>query len=341
MSSIEPSIPDVMLGNTGLTVSRLGLGLAAVGRPAYITLGRDHDLPPARPPETMYARTAALLDAARAARIRYVDVARSYGRAEEFLAHWIAERGLAPDALTIGSKWGYRYTAGWRADAAVHEEKELSQARFATQLAESRAILGERLTLYQIHSATVESGALTDPGLLAALVAGRRAGAYRAVGLTLSGPDSAQALELALDAHAAGERVFQVVQATFNCLEPSLAPLLARAHDEGIGVIIKETLANGRLTPANDRHDDAPLRRQLERLAAARPHVAIDQIALAFVLGQPFVDVVLSGAATTAQLASHLAALALHLDDGERRELATLAETPRRYWAIRTTLPWA
>jgi aryl-alcohol dehydrogenase-like predicted oxidoreductase len=341
MSSIEPSTPLVTLGNTGLIVSRLGLGLAAVGRPAYITLGRERDLPAARSPEAMYARTTALLDAARAAGIRYVDVARSYGRAEEFLARWLAERNVPRDALTVGSKWGYRYTAGWRLDAAVHEEKELSQARFATQLAESHALLGDRLALYQIHSATAESGALGDAGLLAALVAGRRAGAYRAVGLTLSGPRSARTLELALDARAAGERVFQVVQATFNCLEPSLAPVLARAHDAGLGVIVKEALANGRLTPANDRREDAPLRRTMERLTAAKPHAAIDQMALAFVLAQPFVDVVLSGAATTMQLASHLAALELRLDDGERGVLGTLAETPQRYWATRASLPWA
>ena len=34
-----------------------------------------------------------MLDAAYAAGVRYVDAARSYGRAEEFLAGWLAERG--------------------------------------------------------------------------------------------------------------------------------------------------------------------------------------------------------------------------------------------------------
>ena len=66
--------------------SRLGLGLAAVGRPAYITLGRVHDLGGDRSVDAMYARTAAVLDAAWAAGVRYLDAARSYGRAEEFLA---------------------------------------------------------------------------------------------------------------------------------------------------------------------------------------------------------------------------------------------------------------
>src|SRR6185503_2735757 len=98
-------VPRVPLGGTGLVVSRLGLGLAAVGRPGYINLGRDRDLPGERTPEALYARTAELLDAARAAGVGYVDVARSYGRAEEFLARWLVERQVSRAALSAGSKW--------------------------------------------------------------------------------------------------------------------------------------------------------------------------------------------------------------------------------------------
>jgi aryl-alcohol dehydrogenase-like predicted oxidoreductase len=36
-------MPARSLGSTGLLVSRLGLGLAALGRPAYINLGRSED----------------------------------------------------------------------------------------------------------------------------------------------------------------------------------------------------------------------------------------------------------------------------------------------------------
>jgi aryl-alcohol dehydrogenase-like predicted oxidoreductase len=328
------------LGRIGLPVTRLGLGLAAVGRPAYITLGRDVDLPRARTPAAMYARAAELLDAAHAAGIRYVDVARSYGRAEEFVARWLAERDVARDAMTIGSKWGYRYTADWRIDAAVHEVKELTRDRFATQLAESRALLGDRLALYQIHSATVESGALTDARLLDALVAGRRGGAYRGVGLTLSGAGSAATLDVALAARVDGEPVFDVVQATFNCLEPSLAPRLAAAHDAGLGVIVKEALANGRLTDANLRREDAALVTRLRAVAAATG-AHVDQLALAWVLVHPFVDVVLSGAATTTQLASHVGALSVALDADARAALDALAEMPADYWATRGRLPWS
>jgi aryl-alcohol dehydrogenase-like predicted oxidoreductase len=329
-------VRTAVLGRTGLVVSRLGLGLAAVGRPGYINLGRAHDLPADRTPDVMFERSAAVLDAARAAGVRYVDVARSYGKAEEFLATWLRERGVARDALTVGSKWGYRYTAGWSVDAAVHEQKELSLARFTTQLAETCALLGDRLDVYAIHSATAESGCLADDALLRALVDGRRRGAYRTVGFTLSGPESARALEQGLAARVDGERVFDVVQATFNCLEPSLAPRLARAHGEGVGVIVKEAHANGRLTDANDRPEDAPMLASLR--AAGTP---VDRLALAWILSHPFVDVVLSGAATPAQLASHVAATDLSLDDEARAAVATVGESPERYWTTRSRLPWS
>jgi aryl-alcohol dehydrogenase-like predicted oxidoreductase len=242
--------------------------------------------------------------------------------------------------VTVGSKWGYRYTAGWAVDAPVHEEKELSLARFEAQLGETRAVLGPQLDLYQIHSATAESGCLRDARLLAAMVAARRSGACRALGLSLSGPTSERALDEALVARVDGERVFDAVQATVNLLEPSLLPRLAAAHAEGLGVIAKEVHANGRLTDANPRREDAALVARLRALAAASGRTVAD-LALAFVLAEPAVDVALSGAATTGQLASHLAAAAaVPLHPGTRAALAGLAEPADTYWRTRAALPW-
>ena len=333
------AIPSTTLGDSGLSVSRLGVGLAAVARPGYITLGRARDLPQ-RSVDALYQRCADILDAARAAGVRYVDVARSYGRAEEFVARWLRERAIAPGAMTIGSKWGYHYTAAWQVDAPVHEQKELSLARFTSQLAESRALLGAHLALYQIHSATAESGVLDDAALLRALVDGRRRDAYRAIGLTLTGAAARRTLERAVAAEVAGERVFDVVHATFNILEPSLREGLAAAHAAGLGVILKEVHANGRLTPANDRSHDQLLHARLDDVAR-RCGLAVDQLAMAFAAGQPWCDVVLSGAATVAQLASHVASSAVALDAATLDELATLAEPPATYWQSRASLAWS
>lgn len=320
--------------------SRLGLGLAAVGRPGYITLGRDRDLGAERSVETMYVRTGAVLDAAWETGIRHFDVARSYGRAEEFLARWLDERRIPPDGATVSSKWGYRYTADWRLDAAVHEEKEHSLARFSVQLGESRRWLGGRLALYQIHSATLESGCLDDRALLAALVAEREAGTYGAVGLTLTGPRSAATLERALEARVDGRRVFDAVQATFNLLEPSLAAPLTAARAAGLRVVAKEVFANGRLSPANDRPEDAALVSTLATTAAAAG-LAIDQLALAWALSHAFVDVALSGAATPAQVQSHARGVGRALPADTLDSLAAFAEPPERYWTTRASLPWS
>src|SRR5262245_507129 len=90
------------LGSTGLVVSQVGLGLAALGRPAYINLGRSADLGPNRSVTALERRCRELLDAAYESGIRYIDAARSYGMAEAFLGRWAEKRDLASDAIVIG-----------------------------------------------------------------------------------------------------------------------------------------------------------------------------------------------------------------------------------------------
>ena len=104
-------------GTTGLEVTPIGLGLAALGRPAYIDVGRGEDLGATRTRDVMERRCHEVLDAAWEAGIRYVDAARSYGEAEAFLASWLEGHPSAGGALTVGSKWGYTYVADWRPDA--------------------------------------------------------------------------------------------------------------------------------------------------------------------------------------------------------------------------------
>ena len=72
-------------------VPRLGLGMAALGRPGYINLGHDADLPE-KDVDAMEAHAHTVLDEAYALGIRYFDCARSYGLSEKFVASWLATR---------------------------------------------------------------------------------------------------------------------------------------------------------------------------------------------------------------------------------------------------------
>src|SRR5438309_86197 len=181
-----------------MATAQLGLGMAALGRPGYITLGHGRDVGADPSPDAMERRSHLVLDAAFSGGIRWFDAARSYGRAETFLAGWLGAREIAPGAVTVSSKWGYRYTADW-----------------------------------------------------------------------------------------------QIV-----------APALRVAKQAGLRVLVKEALANGRLTTGV-----AP---PLLRDEAARRGVGVDALALAAALAQPFVDVVLSGAVTVEQLTENLRATAVN-----------------------------
>jgi aryl-alcohol dehydrogenase-like predicted oxidoreductase len=342
--------PPTVLGSNGLPATKLGLGLAALGRPAYITLGRGADLGDDRTGTTMEQRCHDMLDAAVAAGVGYVDAARSYGRAEEFLSSWLRARSVPPGALTVGSKWGYRYVGDWRLDAAVHETKDHSLSMLREQLPQSVALLGPHLRLYQIHSVTLESGVLEDDAVRHALAELRDSG--MAVGLSVSGPRQAEVIRRALDVSVDGAMLFSTVQATWNLLETSAGGALAEAHSCGCGVLVKEALANGRLTDRaaeQSERSEQPVPATRLRQWALRSDTTADRLALAVAAAQPWADVVLSGAVTVAQLWANLNALQTRVDDADSgfREgdlvgvgWGSLAEDPEQYWRTRAALPW-
>ncbi|WP_020673515.1 aldo/keto reductase [Amycolatopsis nigrescens] len=307
--------------------TRIGLGLAALGRPAYINLGRAEQLPAGRAVAAMRQATHAVLDDAYRAGVRWVDVARSYGYAEEFLAAWLADRGHRD--LTVSSKWGYSYVGDWRLDAEVHEVKEHSLARFEQQWAESSELLGPKINFYQVHSLTLDSPLFGDERLIEALAALGDRGVR--VGFSTSGPAQRDVVRRAFELSSGGRPVFTAVQSTWNLLEPSVGPALAEAHDAGAHVLVKETLANGRLAV-----EPPPVVAEL----AARLRTGPDAVAVAAVLDQPWADTVLVGPASADQLDRNLAADELVFGEEDRKALAGLAEPASSYWARRSSLRW-
>jgi aryl-alcohol dehydrogenase-like predicted oxidoreductase len=305
------------------TPRRFGLGLAALGRPGYLNLGHGDDLGADRSPASLERRAHEVLDAAYELGIRYFDAARSYGRGEEFLGSWLRDR--VPADAVVASKWGYVYTADWQVDADPPEVKHHDAETFRRQLEETRANLGASLALYQIHSATPESGVLEDDAVLAELAALRSSGI--AIGLSVSGTSQAETV-----ARATELGIFDAVQATWNLHERSAEAALALAHRAGMAVIVKEALANGRLSP---RGDSATL-----AAAAEARGVSADAVALAAVLERPWADVVLTGAASAETLAGNLGALAIEWTSELDDELRPLTEPSATYWQTRSQLSW-
>jgi aryl-alcohol dehydrogenase-like predicted oxidoreductase len=237
------------------------------------------------------------------------------------------------DDLVIGSKWGYRYVGDWRLDAAVHEVKDHSLAAFTRQLAETEATLGLP-AIYHVHSATLDTGALSDAPLHRALARLRERGVR--IGISTSGPAQADAVRRAMEVSVDGAALFTSFQSTWNLLEPSVGPALAEAHGAGALVIVKEPVANGRLAPGgSERPDDAGARAAAEY--AAGLGAPVDQVAIAAALAQPWSWRVLSGAVDAAQVASNAAAAGLTV---AADALAELAEDPAAYWSARSARAW-
>ncbi len=314
-------VPQNFLGSSKLKVSRIGLGTAALGRPGYINEGHHLDLEGKADRSSMEHNMATVLDAAYQAGVTYIDAARSYGEAENFLRSWLDSSAAPRPDVVVGSKWGYTYVADWKINADVHEVKDHSSEAFIRQSAETEQSLGDYLDLYQIHSVTPESPVFADAETLDRLAELKAQGVL--IGFSTSGPDQATTIRKALECMAGSQLLFDTVQSTWNVLEPSAGEALAEASDAGLGVIIKEAVANGRLTHRGD---------YAEKLEGG--DYSPDARAIASVLAQPFVSTVLSGATTVEQLRSNLDAVrAEPVDDIDPID-------PVEYWTQRSNRSW-
>ncbi len=330
------NLPHSDFGNTQMNLPRIGLGLAALGRPGYINIGHAEDLAYDYVVEAMERRTHRLLDAAYELGVRYFDVARSYGRAESFLQSWLDNGQYDPSELCVGSKWGYTYTADWKVEADFHEIKEHSLPVLEKQWEESKVLL-PHLKVYQIHSATFESGVLDNKEVLSYLSKIKQEGIK--IGLSVSGQEQARILEEAMMIRVDGIHLFDSVQATYNILDQTMGTILAAAADSGMGIIIKEALANGRLTNRNEQPDFQKSKETLDAIAQ-KYEAGIDAIAIAFILSKPWAHVVLSGAAVENHLRSNLSAASIQLEADELQTLSNLKMETAAYWEERNQLKW-
>ena len=92
---------------------RIGLGMAALGRPGYINLNRSEIFgSEPRGVEVMQNQSDLLLDQLFSSVPKYgtmpwIDCARSYGLSEKFAGEYLRKNNIAPDQVYVSSKWGY------------------------------------------------------------------------------------------------------------------------------------------------------------------------------------------------------------------------------------------
>eukprot|EP00542_Grammatophora_oceanica_P022219 CAMPEP_0194040062 /NCGR_PEP_ID=MMETSP0009_2-20130614/12120_1 /TAXON_ID=210454 /ORGANISM="Grammatophora oceanica, Strain CCMP 410" /LENGTH=334 /DNA_ID=CAMNT_0038683083 /DNA_START=38 /DNA_END=1042 /DNA_ORIENTATION=+ len=328
---------------------RLGLGMAALGRPGYITLDRASTLGSVRTIDDMQSKANQVMDqlfqlsttstTTTGANRPWLDCARSYGLSEKFVGEYLRDNKIAPSDVFVSSKWGYTYVADWNIELGEgdpHEVKDHSADNFLKQVEETNEFIGEFVDLYQVHSATFESGILTDERVHAALSKCKDERGWM-LGLSVSGPNQGDILKEAMKLKSTTESekpLFDSVQCTYNILEQGAGEALQVAHDSGMDIIIKEGLANGRALRLPSLKD-----------YAAQLDCAPDQLALGCILAQPFEPRVLSGAVTPEQLTSNFGAqdvaAKLRNEPGLLEEIMKECRVESEpYWKERSALSW-
>tara|TARA_B100000809_G_scaffold22902_1_gene20071 strand:+ start:36134 stop:37060 length:927 start_codon:yes stop_codon:yes gene_type:complete len=307
-------------------MGQIGLGLAALGRPEYINIRSDKSIDKSE--QAFHQNAIHVLDEAYANGIRFFDTAPSYGKGEAFLMEWNAIRKHTD--VTLSTKWGYTYVANWELDyKGSHEIKEHSLVKLLEQWEVSKSLL-PNLKVYQIHSATLESGVLENKEVLEQLFRIKKEIGIQ-IGLTVSGSNQNIIIEKALAIEVQGEGLFDSYQVTYNIFEQATFTVLQKLKKAGKLLIIKEGLANGRVfsnenTVLND--------------LSVKYNVGIDAIALRFCLDVVNADVVLSGASDSNQLNENLKANLFVLEECDINKLKALKRISSSYWQERSELTW-
>ncbi|MBU27809.1 MAG: aldo/keto reductase [Flavobacteriales bacterium] len=311
--------------------NKIGLGLAALGRPGYINIGHDNDLGSDKSKSSMRDYCHQVLDFAYSNGVRYFDTARVYGEAEEFLSSWIRKKSQFNGF--VGSKWGYEYLANWEVNADKHERKDHSAAFLKQQWVETRMNLGKNVDLYHIHSVTPESSVLDDPAVIKELEIIKKNGLE--IGISTSGPEQKKIIEKLLKINEK-LKLFSFLQSTVNIFEQSCIPILKEAHNQKINIIAKEVFSNGLLTNANkDYHQE-----QLQNLQniAKEINLTLEQLSYLWVYQLPFIKIILTGASTINQLQENLNCLKKL--NTTIPNLDNLNLSVEDYWSTRKSLSW-
>ena len=314
--------------------TRIGLGLAALGRPDYINIRTRKDID--KSVDAFKANTLHVLDKAYDLGIRDFDVAPSYGLGESFLLDWTTSR--AHKDIRLSTKFGYTYVANWEVGfKGKHEIKEHSLSKLNEQWQVSKSFL-PHLKIYQIHSATLDSGVLKNEAVLSRLHELKHNYQLQ-IGLSSSGTEQTKIIEEAQNIKFDGVDLFDSYQVTFNILEQSTMSILKEVLVIGKTVIIKEALANGRVFRHSNFENYGDAYDVLEHLKDTYG-VGIDAIAIRYIINALRPSVVLSGASNTAHLEQNLGAMKFKLSNSEIHQLGALAISPQAYWDERQNLKW-
>lgn len=285
------------LGRTGISVSDVGFGTWALGSPVYGSVESND----------AHNAVRAALDSG----ITFFDTAPLYGTKEEDgIAETVLGRGLGRDRdkVTIATKFGRYPTKG-------HHNTFFNAEGVTTSVEDSlRRLNTDHLDVLFFHSPFGPDQ--IEDNVWQALEDLKSSGKVRFVGHSISLFDQTQGM--AREWAAANQ--IDVIQVVYSLMNREAESLIADLSAQGIGIVARESLANGFLSGAftpdttfaegtiNARYSREEIVERVDvadaykGLLVNEPVSSLAQAALRWVLDNPRVSLVLSGSRHGAEI---------------------------------------
>ena len=216
--------PHIQLADTGLAVSRLGLGTVKFGRNLEVKYPEQFEIPGDE-------QVLALLGQAQESGINLLDTAPAYGTAQQRLGKLIGN----DDSWVICSKVGERFANG--VSEYVYDEAE-TRLTVENSLRDLRR---EALDIVLIHSNGDDLHVLQNTPVMETLLQLKQEGKVLATGI------SSKTVEGGLLAL----QHMDIVMCMYNLLDTDELPVIEAAHEQGKSIFIKKGLMSGHLNRAS------------------------------------------------------------------------------------------
>jgi aryl-alcohol dehydrogenase-like predicted oxidoreductase len=269
------------LGETGLTVTRLGYGAMEV---------RGERIWSGRPVTDEQAGT--ILKAVVDAGITFIDTANDYGRSEAYIGQFLADRR---EEFELATKCGCTVVPAGDHDETPHSwDRNHLLANIDDSLAKLRT---DHVDLLQLHNPDVRSS--EEHRVVDTLREIKDSGKARHIGISSTSPHLATYIEWG---------VFEAFQIPYSALERRHENLITAAHRAGAGIIVRGGVARGEPGQGLGSQDAWTLWRRAELDEMLGDGESRTAWQLRFTLSHPAVDTIIAGTLNPKHLAENVAA---------------------------------
>jgi aryl-alcohol dehydrogenase-like predicted oxidoreductase len=277
----DSSFETRQLGQTGLSVTRLGFGAMEV-RGERIWNGRP----------VTDEQAATILEAVVDAGITFIDTANDYGRSEAYLGQFLADRR---DQFALATKCGCTMVPAGDHDETPHSwDRDHLLANIDDSLTKLRT---DHVDLLQLHNPDVRDA--EQHHVVDTLREIKESGKATHIGISATSPHLATYIEWG---------VFEAFQIPYSAMERRHENLITAAHAAGAGTIVRGGVARGEPGQGLGSQDAWALweRAGLDDLLGEGESRTAWQ--LRFTLSHPAVDTIIAGTLNPKHLAENVAA---------------------------------